>query len=573
MARLEDLGVVIETDVLVLGGGVAGAMAGLAAREAGGDVSVTVVEKAAVVRSGSAASGLDHMRGIFPDNPGDRPDEGQVDAFVEAFVDHAEGMCDPDLLRIIARETADRMFYLERFGLPVRDQAGRLIRVKGAGLSFPAVLSFEGESFKPVLAGALRQQGVSVVNRTMSTSLLVEDGEVVGATGFDVRNGEFRIFLAKATVLTTGVAARVYLPLAGLRYNTWMCPYTTGDGHAMAYRAGAELAGLEFPVANAVPKDFSIPGWGGFVGVGAHLINALGERFMERYNPKLMEGAPRQDCVFGILNEIRDGRGPCYLDFRHLSADKRELYVRGLLNEKPTALGYLEQRAIDLSKDPMEVEITEPYGYNGGACGALIDEDARTSVVGLFAAGDAVGGVGYCAASTAVVFGWRAGLSAASRARTISKRRTPSTDQVNQEKEVALAPARRTSGIASGEFEDKLQRVMSDYVGLTRSENSLKTALGRLEKLREFLPRITAADAHDLVQANEVRNLLLVGEMMARAALVRTESRWYHRRTDYPARDDQNWLKHVVIRREAGEMKLTTRPVKVKIGTRLDYQG
>jgi len=561
--HLETLGEVIETDVLILGGGVAGAFAGLAAREVDEHLSITVVDKGAVERSGAAASGLDHMRGIFPNKPGDELDRNQVEAFVQAFVDHAEGMCDPDLLRIIACETADRMFYLEKFGLPIHDKNGQLVKVKGAGLPFPAVLSFEGKDFKPILARALRERRVSVANRTMSVDLLVEDGKAAGAIGLDTRTGKFRIFVAKAAVLATGVVSRLYLPPTGLRYNTWMCPYTTGDGHAIAYRAGAELVGLEFPVANAVPKDFSIPGWGGFVGVGAYLINALGERFMERYNPRLLEGAPRQDCVFAILNEVREGRGPCYLDFRHLSTDKRDLFIRGLLNEKPTALAYFAQRDIDLSRDPLEVEITEPYGYNGGVCGALIDAEARTSVPGLFAAGDAAGGVGYCAASTAVVFGWRAGLGAARHA-VDSIRKVPSVATVSLAKDEVVAPSRRSVGISPGEVEDKLQRIMSDYVGLSRSENGLKTALIRLGKLRERIPEMAATDAHELIQAQEVKNLILVGEMMARAALTRTESRWYHRRSDFPARDDANWLKHVVVRNDGGEMKLTTRPVKAR---------
>jgi succinate dehydrogenase/fumarate reductase flavoprotein subunit len=556
---------VAETDVLVLGGGVGGCMAALGAKAADPTLQVTIVEKAWTSRSGAGAAGLDHLRPIFSEDLEAPVDPELEQRFVDAFERATEGICEPSLLRIVARESKDRVAQMERYGLPIRDGQGHMTLVPGVGLNFPAVLTLPGRNFKPIMYRAVKQAMVDVLNRHMASDLLRDaNGAVVGATAFSVDDGTPVVVRARSTILTTGHAVRMYRQPTGQPYGTWECPYTTGDGHAMAFRVGAELTGMEFPMANGVPKDFSTSGWSGLVGVGGYLINSLGERFMQRYNPESLERAPRYQCILAILHEQAQGRGPCYVDLRHISDDRMALFFRGVANERPVLLEYFRARGIDLRKQPFEIEVSELQAQNGGSAGVVADEHGRTSVEGLYGLGDAQGGLGgggAIGATIALVFGWRAGLRAAEDV----PQRKPA-EPLDQEVAYALGRLalpfqREQQGLLPAALEHKLGQIMAEYVGMNRSERSLRTALERLETLAEASRELCAADPHGLMKVLEAQNLVVVSQMMAAAALARTESRWWHRRADYPQRDDVNWRRHLILRKEDGHIAVSARPI------------
>jgi succinate dehydrogenase/fumarate reductase flavoprotein subunit len=526
-------------------------MAALHARQKG--ASVVLVEKSAVQRSGSAASGLDHARGVYPVEGA-----GTLDDFAEAFMRQSEGMGSRKLLRIIGEEMYERMLFLEKWGLRIRDGQGNLLVRPGVGTRQSFILSFEGEDFKKRLDQALRENGVTIINRTMPTRLLMDGGRPVGATLVNLRSGEFLTVRCKAVVLAAGGATRIYPSVTGLPYNTVGCPYNTGDAYALGYLAGAELVNFEFTMTMVTLKNYSVPGYAGSIGVGARLVNALGERIMERYEPEMLEQAPRHKVCLAVHREILEGRGPCYYDFRHLSEERLQFYRRGLSNERALILRYFDEKGLDLRRDLVEVELGELATHNGGVTGLLIDEEGATSVPGLYAAGDCAGGVGYCAGSNAIVFGWRAGGAAATLAQGLAQGPWPE-ELVGEERRRALAPLQREEGFTGQELEAKLQRTMGDYVGLLRNEVGLRTGVDRLVNLKNYLPDLVACSPQDLQAALEAQNLLLVGEMVGRAALARSESRWYHQRVDHPQQDNARWRRFLVIRQEDGEMRLSTR--------------
>ncbi|MDP2663105.1 MAG: FAD-dependent oxidoreductase [Dehalococcoidia bacterium] len=541
----------LSCDVLVIGGGLAGCMAALNAREKG--ASVILIEKSAVQRSGSAASGLDHARGVYPVDGTGTPDE-----FADSFMRQSDGMASWKLLRIIGEEMPERMFYLEKFGLKIRDEQGRLYLQAGVGTNQSFILSFQGEDLKKRFDQALQEKGATVINRTMPTRLMMDGTRLAGASVVNTRTGEFSTISARAVVLATGGAIRVYPSMTGMPYNTVGCPYNTGDAYALGHQVGAEMVNFEFPQVMLTLKNYAVPGYAGAISTGARVVNALGERVMEKYHPQMLERAPRHFVCLAVYQEMLEGRGPCYFDFRHVPEEKLSHYREGLRNERAMILRYFDQKGLDLHKDLVEIESAELSTHNGGVAGLLTDEGAATNIPGLYAAGDCAGGVGYCAGSNAMVFGWRAGGSASQYASGTTAGTWPA-DSARAEKQRALSPLGRTQGPTGRELEAKIQKTMADYVGMKRNDASLRTAIRTLENLRNFVEDLQAETPQDLLVALEAENTLLVGDMMARTALMRTETRWSHQRVDYPNQDDANWKKFLVATGKEGRTVLYTR--------------
>ncbi|MBI4494658.1 MAG: hypothetical protein HY690_17925 [Chloroflexi bacterium] len=254
---------------------------------------------------------------------------------------------------------------------------------------------------------------------------------------------------------------------------------------------------------------------------------------------------------------------PCAFDLRHVSDERLALFFRGVANERPVYLEYFRARGIDLRREPFEIEVSELQVQNGGSTGLVADRDGRASVPGLFAAGDAQGGVGgggAIGATIALVFGWRAGAAAAAAAQ---ERPSPSPlpEEVACAFQRVARPLAVESGLSPAALETKLGQVMAEYVGMSRTERGLRAALRRLEALAGATTELAAATPHELMKALEVQNLVVVSDLMARAALERTESRWWHRRADFPERDDARWRAHLIVAHEGDRVRLATRPI------------
>jgi adenylylsulfate reductase subunit A len=299
-----------------------------------------------------------------------------------------------------------------------------------------------------------------------------------------------------------------------------------------------------------VPKGFSAPGLNALVGMGGKLINGMGEEFMNRYDPMGMKGA-RHKLAHAILTELKAHRGPIRVDCRHLNPEALRHLVTTLSYDKDTLPDYFQQRGIDLSKDPLEVATSE--GMQGGpneVCGSgiKIDGDCATNVPGLFAAGNSADQCRslHMAVSSGIHAGRALSLYAAHSGKSLP--RFPEI-QVKEIKERVFAPMQESRNVSWQEFEEVLQRTLTEGMGPARSEWGMKKAWQNLDRLDQWKDQVGARTYHDLCRSQEVYNMITVARCMITAALHRKESRFgqCHYRLDFPETDDRNWLGQVVV--------------------------
>ena len=435
----------IITDVLVIGAGVAGCMATLCASESG--VDVTLVEKAWVDRSGQAGAGNDHIMAHFNEGPNDSD---------EAFNKWARSdtLCDISVYdKVVTKNIPDVIRRLDEFGIKFfkNRKTGGYLRTQSLGQ--PAawwLMIRNADSMKPKIASTLRRSNVRLANWVMVTNLFTSKenkGRVIGAAGFNIRKGNFCVFNAKCTILATGDVVRLATNSTGNPYNSFISPYGTGSAQALAFEAGADIADLELGKATLIPKGFSAPGMNAIAGLDAYLINAKGERYMFRYHT-LAEKAPRFDMVYGTVKEIAEGRGPCYVDMRHLSLDDRQMLVEELLSvDKLTYRDYLKAKKVDLSSALLEIEAGEISTWKG----LLVNEKSECSVLGLYAAGSCASIMNWGGVSVAMASGLSAGKEAANQAKSIPIIEIPE-DDIKEVKEQIFAPFFRGLIKRSGEL-------------------------------------------------------------------------------------------------------------------------
>ncbi len=541
----------IETDVLVIGGGTAGCVAAMAAREL--EKSVTVLEKGGSIRrSGSLASGVDHYSAILGEGAWDTPE-----AYVRAG-SSKPGLTDMTVLATHARNSKKVFDYLEGIGVPFKDaKTGRYFRIAGMGGRNPSTICFEGGPIKTIFDRHMRKLGVNILERVATGGLLTRNGRVTGAVGFHIRTGDFYVVKAKSVVIATGGAARLFPSPTGRTFFSHAPPFNTGDGHVMAFRAGAALANMEFTYCSVSPKGTDSPALTGLIGLGGFFINALGQQFMESYHP-LGNHAPRNVVINAFLKEFAAGRGPVYVDCRHLAAEAIERIKKGIMNERPTLLDFLRQKDIDIGRDPIPFELREMETQGQGI---KIDEECRSSLEGLYAAGD-------CsnislAVSGACTLGYVAGQRAAACAATVPGHEAVAR-QIAALRRTIYQPLHNQGHIRPGDLEDELRRIMIKDVGFTRSDSSLRSALAALNELKNSSRAMVAWSGHELMRASETRNLIDVASLVATAALERKESRSLpaHFRADYPQQDDARWRGFVVLNGAAnGEIEAKFQPL------------
>lgn len=551
-----------QTDVLVIGGGVCGLNAALSVREQG--QSVLIMDKAIIERSGHIAGGIDHFLAYM--NTGAVWDTRE--AYLEFTGKSARGVTNIDVVEAVYCEELDRA--LKRFDeieCSLRQPDGSYYRTKSYGQPGPWWINFNGKKMKPLLAKAARKAGCSVLDRVATADLLTKDGVICGAVGFDIRTGDFHVVQARAVVVSTGGTNRLYSNPSGMSFNTWMCPADTGDGESMSLRAGAELANIEFLRMTVVPRSFSAAGLNALSGMGAVLINAQGEAFMERYHPLGMKG-PRYKMVQGVLNEMREGRGPVYMDCRGIDPEAQRHLIATLSCDKDSFQDYFEQLGIDLATMPMEVDTSE--GMQGGpneVCGSgvKINRDCGTNVPGLYAGGNAAD---QCRSlHMAVTSGIHAGRMAALYAQGLTSAPLADETQITRIHERVYAPFDPERRIGWKEFEMALQRILTEGAGPCRTAYRLQIAQEKLERLQSASELVGATTPHDLLRLHEVHNLLTIGRCTVNAALHREESRFgnCHYREDFPEQNDERFLGQVVVSRESdGKLRLdlcrTTNP-------------
>ncbi|MDH2901673.1 MAG: FAD-binding protein [archaeon] len=531
-------------DVLVIGGGVAGCAAAVAAKETG--AQVIVAEKYNIYSSGDAGTGEDHFLAILGTDDWDTPEE--------FFRTYLKGNRDipgesRELIRKFAYELPEVTKRYEKMGMKFKDQkTGRYFRVEAFGEGHAYTVQFDGSNFKRVIASNVVDNKIPIINRLMITKIFLDENgkKVVGAAGIQTVDGSFHVFKTKSVIITTGEGCRIYRSTSGHPYDSWHSPYNTGDGIAMAFKAGAELANIEFLALTMCAKGYSTPGTHAFFGMGCYLINSKGERFMTKYHP-LGERSERAFLTWGIYSEMRAGRGPCYVDARHLSKEDQERLVETLVVDKGPFGDYLRQKGIDLSKEPMEVSISEFHAQ----CGIRINDECETTVEGMYAAGE---GTGSTAVSRVGVEGYRAGRSAAKYAQKINPTPSIPENDLNAEKSRVYAPLKRSSGIHYLDFEKEIRDIMSDYVGFERTDKSIRKAVVLLDQLSPSMKELKAENYHDLMRALESQNVYVVARLVARASLERKETRWGGNliapRGDFPDPVSEWGNKIIVLKKE-----------------------
>jgi adenylylsulfate reductase subunit A len=542
----------LEADVTIMGGGLAGLDAAIAAAERG--ARVVVMDKAKIERSGAISGGVDHCMAYLEE--GEKWDTRE--AYLEFVGRAAAGAVDLKIHeRVFCDELQDALKRMERIGCPLHDPAtGKYYRTRSFGAPGPYWINFNGKHLKPLLAKEVRRLGCDVLDFVTTTKLFVRDGRIAGMSGVNIRDGRFYVVHCSAVVVATGNTNRLYETPSGMPFNTWLCPYDTGAAQALAIEAGAQLANMEYVRMTIVPKGFSAPGLNAFAGEGARFINGLGEAYMSRYHP-LADKAPRNVLVYAALVEIKEGRGPLFLDCTKLPPAPLHRLKSTLGTDKDTLPDYFAQKGVDIARDPFEIEVSE--GMQTGpvevvGSGVKIDGTCMSTIEGLFAAGD-------CADQMKIVHmaitgGYAAGRHAVDYARRAGAVRVPAHEARAEEGRVQ-AFLNRGGGLHYREVEDVLRRIMKEYVGPMRTEIGLRTAKRKIAQLKADLPRLKAENPHELMRCLETENLVAVGEIMANAALARKESRFipYHYRLDYPDQDDERWNGQIVVWQDEGSIR------------------
>ena len=551
-----------EYDVLIIGAGGAGlraAIEGLAAGARVAVVSKSLLGKAhTVMAEGGIAAAMANV--------------DQADSWRTHFRDTMRGgklLNNWRMAQLHAQEAPERVRELEQWGaLFDRTSNGDILQRAFGGHTFKR-LCHVGDRTGLEMIRTLQDRGVQlgfdVFMECTIIRLLTDGKRVVGAFGYWREQGRFVVLKAKSVVMATGGIGKAWRVTS----NSWEY---TGDGMALAYDAGAELLDMEFVQFHPTGMVWP-PGVQGILvteavrGEGGILRNKLGERFMEKYDPKRMELSTRDVVARSIYTEVREGRGSehggAYLDISHKPAE----YVKQKL---PSMYHQFKELAdVDITKGPMEVGPTCHYMMGGIGVEA---ETAASSLPGLFAAGEAAAGLhganrlGGNSLSDLLVFGRRAGLGAAAYA---NKAPSVSVDdaQIAEAERDVLAPFDRTEGENPYSVHRDLQETMQNLVGIFRIEEDMNKAMGNLEKLKERAARVRVEGSRLFNPgwhlSRDLKSMLTVSEAVTRSAMARKESRGAHSRIDYPKLDEQVWGKqHNLITRDGDRMKLQQIPVE-----------
>jgi adenylylsulfate reductase subunit A len=552
---------ILETDVVVVGGGVAGCLAALGAAEAG--ARVVICDKCGLLeRAGSVAGGTDHFTAVLEEGPEwDTPE--YLMKYMPALL---EGVADIEAVERLVRGLKPMVHLLEKLGVDFHDPENPdtpYYRHRAWGMPGSYTINFDGTNFKHVIGRSARRAGAKVLERTMVADLLMDEGRPRGAVAFNIRTGEVYIILGAAVVIATGDANRLGRNASGHAFDSWHFPYNAGEGRAMALRAGARLANMEFVDSTLSPKGYSTQGLNAFVGGGAHFINGLGERFMFKYHPDAERGR-RSDIINGFLTETMEGRGPIYCDCTHLPKDEIQRLVNTLGIDRPALPAFFAQKNIDLTKEPFEVCVTEVASVRGGqpfrGSGVHIDKDSSSSIPGIFAGGDCSTTSSGIAGAT--VMGHNAGVNAARFARSQQKIKPVTSEEKDQVYEMLYQPLHLKQGQSSHAFEDSVRSIVTDFIGYRREESLMREGLKMLRELRLQENKIGAKDYHGVMRVNEARSIRINAEAMAVSAIERKESRSgaAHIRVDYPKTDNVNEIRVIMVEMSDDELKASSKP-------------
>jgi succinate dehydrogenase/fumarate reductase flavoprotein subunit len=544
----------LKTDVLVIGGGTAGTMAAIKAKQTYPEGEVLILEKANIRRSGAIAMGMDGV------NTAVIPGHSTPEQYVREVTIANDGIVHQQAVYQTGTLGYEVIQELESWGVKFqKDPQGnydlkQVHRVGKYVLPMP-----EGKDLKKILARQVKRHQIKVTNRVMATRVMVQDGRAIGAVGFDVRSGDFVVIQAKAVILCTGACGRLGLPASGYLYGTYENPTNAGDGYSMAYHAGAELTNIECFQINPLIKDYNGPACAYVASpFGAYTANAEGYRFIscDYWSGQMM---------LEVWKELNSGNGPIQLKMTHLDEDTIS-EIESILwsNERPSRERFHANRGENYRTHGVEMNISEIGLCSGhSASGVWVNERAQTTIAGLYAAGD-LASVPHNYMIGAFVFGRIAGIDGMNTGRELNHV-APDRDWLEAEQARIYRPLQQPDGIPHTQVEYKLRRLVNDYLQPPKVSHKMEIGLRHFVRYGEVLDQMGARDPHELMRCMEVHFIRDCAEMAARASLYRKESRWglYHYRVDYPEKNNEEWFCHVNLKRtESGEMFLFKRPVE-----------
>ncbi|HVC50502.1 MAG TPA: fumarate reductase/succinate dehydrogenase flavoprotein subunit [Stellaceae bacterium] len=544
----------VDCDILVIGGGTAGPMAAYKAKVKNPKARVVLLEKANVKRSGAISMGMDGLNNAVI------PGHATPEQYTKEITIANDGICDQAPVYKYAERCFEIIQELDKFGIRfLKDEKGDFDVKKVHHIGTYVLPMPNGDTVKKALYRQLRRAQILISNRYMATRLLTgRDGRIAGAVAVNTRTSEFLVLRAKAVILCLGAAGRLGLPTSGYMFGTYENAANSGDGYAMAYHAGAGLANLECFQINPLIKDYNGPSCAYVAGpFGGYTANNEGMRFIEcdYWSGQMM---------LEFYNELLSGKGPVFLKLDHL-ANETIGEIESILHrvERPTRGRFHEGRGTDYRHRMIEMHISE-IGFCSGhsASGVFVDEFARTTVPGLYAAGD-MANVPHNYMLGAFTNGAIAGEHAIDYAAETDLGEFDPEDVAAECRRV-LAPTLREDGIPPNQIEYKTRRFVNDYLQPPKVTRKYELATDRFAEIRDDLEHgMVARDPHELMRSLEAASILDCADMAVCASLFRTESRWglYHYRTDFPERDNDNWLCHTILSKRDGAMVCETRPV------------
>ena len=572
---------VIDTDILIIGGGTAGCYAALTIAEKS-DYSVVIAEKANIKRSGCLAAGVNAINAYIVE--GRKPED-----YVDYAKNDADGIVREDLLLTMSEKLNEVTEKMEKLGLVIlKDENGKYVARGNRNIKI------NGENIKPILADAVKAlPNVTVINRINITDYIVKDNTITGAYGFSIDEKEvdgslsgtaYRIN-AKKVLCATGGAAGLYRPNnpGFSRHKMWYPPFNTGAGYAMGINAGAEMTTFEMRFIALRCKDTIAPTGTIAQGVGAKQVNSHGEVYETKY------GLTTSQRVYGTVRENIEGRGPCYLRTEGISEAQDESLKKAYLNMAPSQT----LKWIESGKNPgeqnVEIEGTEPYVVGGHtASGYWVDTKRRTTIKNLFAAGDVAGGCpqkyvtgamveGEIAADTMVDELDNASVLKSGQETVINSQMLQNgnwencADDGNKDDfDMKIAEYNKILNChdnvyTTEQLEDAMQKVMDTYAGGIGShyqfnEKQLELAKEKIEHLQILAENISADDMHELMFAYELKERLTVCLSLIEHLKARKETRWhsFDENLDYPEKSDE-WLKYVNSIKKDGKIQIITR--------------
>jgi len=537
---------IIETDVLCIGGGIAGLMAAIRASEMG--AKVVVAEKGNALGSGRGCSGNDHFWCYIPEVHGTDMETFMKECLKGPKLKVIQSGTSLKALRTFLAKSFDIVKLWDSWGIPMKYNG----KWEFAGHTFPGDvfthLKYEGEEQKRILLKKAQEKGARIVNRVMILDLLTHNNNVIGAIGVDTRQDRIVVFKAKSVILGTGIVDRLYPPpVPGWLTSSPTWPTLTGDGRAMIYRAGGEIVGLEIFRRHIGPRYLARFGQATWVGV-------LRDGSDKPIGPYLTKPDKRYGDMTGEVNSLlpeeylKSGRGPVYMDGRGISDEDHDYMMHWLKQEGSVALlNHMKEEGIDYHKNPIEFGSLEIIVEGK----IWMNENGETSIRGLFSAGDeSIASMGPSA-----TYGWISGENAAKFSKTAeSFDINVAGEDIESRKKLISEIRGRKVGPDWKEANIALQQLMQDYAGMVRSATLLDAGVSYIRRLKDKVDSgLIARNPWELTRCLETRNLLDLGKLVMLAAAERKESRGLHKRSDYPLTDPVMDNKALFIRKIGGK--------------------